>query len=164
MQSYYYKRVDDGSFSVVEYDGNDTDVIIPEMHAGQPVTVLYDRLFRGHAEIRSLAIPDTVTDIGAFVFDGCRELTKLRLPAGLKYMWPYAFCRSSLEEIILPERIRTIAPHTFQECKKLKRIVCNSGLKEIKALAFEGCSKDLEIIHDDHVKINPRALGKNLRD
>lgn len=164
MQSYYYKRVDDGSFSVVEYDGNDIDVIIPEMHAGQPVTVLYDRLFRGHAEIRSLAIPDTVTDIGAFVFDGCRELTKLRLPAGLKYMWPYAFCRSSLEEIILPKGIRTIAPHTFQECKKLKRIVCNSGLKEIKALAFEGCSKDLEIIHDGHVKINPRALGKNLRD
>ena len=158
MQNYFFKRVDNGTFSVIEYDGDEKDVRIPPNHAGKPVTVLYDRLFKGHEEISSLEIPDTVTDIGAFVFDGCRGLRSIDLPAGLVYMWQYAFCRSSIEEIKLPEGIRNIVPYTFKECRNLKRIICNSDLIEIKAKAFAGCPRDLEIVHEEGLKISPLAF------
>lgn len=159
MENYIFKRVDNGTFSLIEYKGDETNVIIPEKHAGQAVTVLYDRLFKGHEEISNIQIPNTITDIGAFVFDGCSNLKNISLPSSLLYLWQYAFCRSSIEEIILPEKIRTIAPYTFKECTNLKKIVCNPGLIEIKAKAFLGCSPDLEIIHDDTVKISPMAWG-----
>ena len=157
--NFFYKRVDDGSFSIVEYEGNEKEVFIPKTHAGQPVTVLYDRVFRGHEEIVSIEIPDTVTDIGAFVFDGCSGLRSITLPARCKYLWQYAFCRSSIEEITLPEGIRTIAPFTFKDCRNLKKIVCNKGLVEIQARAFEGCSRDLEICHEEGLVISPSIFG-----
>lgn len=161
MQEFIFKKIDNGTFSVIEYSGDERHVVIPDKHAGQPVTVLYDRIFKGHEEIESLVIPDTVTDIGAFVFDGCSRLKTIELPDSLLYIWQYAFCRSSIEEMILPEKIRTIAPFTFKGCKNLKKIVCNPELIEIKARAFEGCSRELEIIGGDKVEISPLAWGQD---
>ena len=160
MQEFIFKKIDNGTFSLVEYNGNEENVVIPDIHAGQPVTVLYDRIFRGHEEIQSIKIPDTVTDIGGFVFDGCCNLKQISLPAGLLYLWQYAFCRSSIEELILPEGIRTIAPYTFKECKSLKRLVCNPGLIEIKARAFESCSRELEVVASEKTLISPEAWGE----
>ncbi|MBR0409491.1 MAG: leucine-rich repeat domain-containing protein [Eubacterium sp.] len=159
MQEFFFKRVDNGTFSAIEYNGDEANVVVPEKYAGQPVTVLYDRLFKGHEEITSIWLPDTITDIGAFVFDGCSSLKEVSLPEKLLYLWQYAFCRSSIEEITLPSGVRTIAPYTFKECINLRRIICNSGLIEIKARAFEGCRRDLDIVHGGTVEISPMAWG-----
>ena len=88
MENYIFKRVDNGTFSLIEYKGDETNVIIPENHAGQAVTVLYDSLFKGHEEISNIQIPNTITDIGAFVFDGCSNLKNISLPSSLLYLWP----------------------------------------------------------------------------
>jgi len=160
MQEYIFKRIDNGTFSIIEYQGDEENVIIPKTHAGKPVSVLYDRIFKGHEEICTVLVPDTITDIGGFVFDGCSNLKNIVLPDSLLYLWQYAFCRSSVEELVLPPGIRTIAPYTFKECKNLRRIVCNPGLKEIKARAFEGCRPDLMIIAEERVIISPLAWGE----
>lgn len=158
MQDFIFKRVDNGTFSVIDYQGDEKDVRIPLTHAGKPVTVIYDRVFKGHEEICSIEIPDTVTDIGAFVFDGCSSLRSITLPEELKYMWQYAFCRSSIEEIRLPKGVRNIVPYTFKECRNLKKVICNPGLIEIKAKAFAGCDRGLEIVHEEGLKISPQAF------
>ena len=94
---------DEQSYAVRQYYGEAEEVVIPEMFLGKPVTILFDKLFTGHTEIRSVSIPDTVTDLGEFVFDGCFRLRELELPSGFRYLWGYTFCRSGLEEIILPD-------------------------------------------------------------
>ena len=160
MQEFVFKRIDDGTYSAVQYTGDEAEVVIPSVHAGQPVTVLYDRLFRGHTEIRTIAIPGTITDIGAFVFDGCDNLREIVLPQSLKYLWQYAFVRSSIEEIILPEQIRTLAPYTFKDCKRLKRVVCNKKLQAIKGRAFEGCDRLEDLVHEPGLLISPSAFGE----
>ena len=148
MQDFFYKYVEEtDSFCAQKYTGDDCEVTIPSMHWGKPVTMLYDDLFKGHAEIESIHIPDTVREIGGFVFDGCTALRHITLPQSLENMWQYAFVRSSIEEIVLPKSVRYIVPFTFKDCKDLRRVVGNKGLLKVWMSAFEGCTKltDLQL-------------------
>ena len=150
MQQFFYRFLEDGTYCVTEYQGDEADVIIHDTYRSKPVTVLFDRLFKGHTEITSVKIPDTITDIGSFVFDGCTSLKHIELPPSLINMWDSAFARSSIEEIVLPDKITSIVPFTFKDCKELKRVVCNPELKKIHAWAFHGCSslKDFQCSED----------------
>ena len=153
MQQFFYRMLEDGTSCVTEYYGDEADVVIPDTYCGKPVTVLFDRLFRGHTEITSVKIPDTVTDIGSFVFDGCSSLKKIDLPPALTDMWDCAFARSSVEEIVLPDKVTSIVPYAFKDCKELKTFICNPGLRKIHAWAFHGCSnlKDFRCSADTEI-------------
>ena len=150
MQQFFYRFLEDGTYCVTEYQGDEADVVIPDTYCSKPVTVLFDRLFKGHTEIISIKIPDTVMDIGSFVFEGCSSLKQIELPSSLTNMWDSAFARSSIEEIVLPDKITSIVPFTFKDCKELKKVKCNPGLKKIHAWAFHGCSnlKDFQCSSD----------------
>lgn len=166
MQDYFYKQVEDGTWCIAAYAGDESEVVIPGEYQGMPVTILYDDLFKGHEEITSVRIPDSVTDIGGFVFDGCTHLTHVTLPASLENMWQYAFARSGIEEVTLPEKVRQIVPFTFKDCKNLRKVVCNSGLREIGAWAFDGCDRLAELMHEPGVKIkiSPLAFETLVKD
>ena len=114
MQEFYYRRVEDGTFCLTGYDGDEADVVIPD---DKVFTILNDRIFRGHEEITSIRIPDTVTDLGEFVFDGCKNLRQLKLPEQLKTLWGYTFVRCGIEEIVLPDQLRIIPPFAFKDSK-----------------------------------------------
>jgi hypothetical protein len=92
--------IDDETFTAYYYIGKEESVVIPKYPL---VTVLYDKLFRGHSEIKQIVIPDTVTDIGGFVFDGCINLKEIILPPSLQNMWQYAMTRSGIEKIEIPK-------------------------------------------------------------
>ena len=154
---------DEQSYAVRQYYGEAEEVLIPEIFLGKPVTILFDKLFAGHTEIRSISIPDTVTDLGEFVFDGCFRLRELELPSGLRYLWGYTFCRSGLEEIILPDSIKIIPSYAFKDCKRLKRVVCGSGMRKISAWAFGGCENLTELVHGPDVEVSPLAFEENKR-
>ena len=158
MQEFSFKVMEDETFAVTGYTGDEKEVVIPDTHWGKPVTVLFDSLFSGHAEMERVRIPDTVTDIGEFVFDGCRNLRQISLPAGLEHIWPYAFARSGLEEIVIPEKIRTIAPFTFKDCKSLKKIVAGPGLKNVNGYAFGGCDSLAEFYFSPGTKLSPLSF------
>ena len=167
MQKYTFKANDDGlSFTVMSYSGNEENIIIPEQYCAKPVTILYDKLFAGHEEITGIHFPDTITDLGEFVFDGCSSLEHIELPAGLKYLWGQTFARCAAEEIILPDSVAAIPPYAFRDCRNLRRVVCGTGMKKIYAEAFSGCTgltelicgKDVEISADS--KIAPGAVRR----
>ena len=105
MQEFYFKQVDDGTFCITGYVGDEAEVVIP---TDRVYTILSDRIFRGHSEITSIQIPDTVTDIGEFVFDGCVNLRHLTLPSQLKTLWGLSFVRCGVEEFVLPDQLRII--------------------------------------------------------
>ena len=161
MQEFMYKMCDDGSYAVMSYNGDEENVIIPSVYGEAPITVLFDKLFMGHKEIKSIKIPDTVTDIGEFAFEGCENLHHVYLPEELENIWPYAFCRSSIEEITIPHKIISIAPCTFMDCKELKRIDLPAGLKKIRAWAFGGCISLTEINHEPGVQFDPQTFMRN---
>ncbi len=158
MFDFDYKRLDDGTYAVTAYRGKEALVRIPEQHWGEPVTLLGDALFRGHAEIEEVILPDTVRDIGAFVFDGCEKLKRIDLPDSLENMWQYSFARSSFEEIAIPDRVRIIVPYTYKDCKQPRRVSCGTGLTEIYSWAFAGCDSLKELYYGKGVQVSPLAF------
>lgn len=100
MQTFMFKTNDDGqSVTIMSYEGDEAHVVIPGQHCAKPVTVLYDKLFAGHKEIVDILFPDTITDLGEFVFEGCIDLRHLNLPLGLKYLWGQTFARCEVVSV-----------------------------------------------------------------
>ena len=155
MQEFMYKMIEDGTYCVSGYRGDEANVIIPDSNG---VTMLFDKLFKDHQEITSVHIPDTVTDIGEFVFDGCRNLRHIELPSQLTCLWGYTFARCGIEEIILPDKLTTLPPFAFKDCKNLKKVVCGSGMKKIYSWVFGGCDRLVELVHGPDVEISPHAF------
>lgn len=155
MQEFYYKYMEDGNVFVIGYYGDDTEVVIPNQYNGYRITVLYDDLFKGHSEITIIRMPDTITDFGEFIFDGCTNLRHLQLPTELSVLWGYTFVRSGLEEITLPDKIQTIPPFAFKDYKNLKKVICGAGMKKICSWAFSGCDNLTELIHAPKVEVSP---------
>lgn len=134
---FYNKMVPDGTYCLTGYNGNDTHIDFPSNIA---VSILGDFLFKGHTEIETVSIPDTVTQLGGFVFDGCSNLKSIILPPNLVDMWQYALTRTSIEEIEIPGSVHRIIPFTFNQSKELKKVVFNEGTKRIDSWAFKECT------------------------
>lgn len=158
MQDFLFGQVEDHTYSIVGYEGDEPEVIIPDNYGGTRVTVISDKVFTGHSEIVSVTIPDTVTDMGEFIFEGCYGLKHIRLSSELRYLWGYTFCRCGIEEIVLPDKLVSLPPFAFKECRDLRRVVCGAGLKKIYAWAFAGCDRLTELVHGDGVEISPDAF------
>lgn len=160
MQTFTYKGIEGESMCITGYHGDEAEVVVPETLEDHPVTVIYDDVFKGHTEITSVVFPETVTDIGSFVFDGCSNLKKVVLPKGLQYLWQCAFVRCGIEEIVIPDQITSIPPETFKDCKNLKKVVLPAGLKTIRSRAFKGCDQLTEVKYGPNVEVSENAFEK----
>lgn len=158
MQEFIYKPNEDGTFAVIGYTGDEAEVKIPDSYGSGVISVIGDKLFSGHSEITSVFIPDTVTDMGEFVFDGCENLRHIKLPSQLECLWGYTFVRCGIEEITLPDKLVTLPPFAFKECKNLKRVVCGKGLKKIYSWVFAGCDSLTELVRNGIVEVSPHAF------
>ena len=158
MQEFFFKMIDNETYAVMSYEGDEAEVVVPDIYNGKPVTLLADNLFAGHREITSVSIPDSVTDIGGFVFDGCENLHHIDLPKELQNLWQYAFVRSSIEEIVLPEHMKSLVSFTFKDCRLLKRVVCNPGLRRIYAWAFSGCDQLEDVVYGSGTEVSEEAF------
>lgn len=162
MQEFTYEAMGDGSYGVVGYQGDEAEVVVPAEYRSQRVTVLYDDLFAGHTEIESVRIPNTVTDLGECLFDGCEGLRRIELPSQLRSLWGATFCRCGITTIVLPDKLRSIPPFAFKDCKHLRWVVCGRGMRKIRAWAFEGCDRLQKVIYGPDVDVSPDAFESHL--
>lgn len=91
------------------------------------------------------SIPNGVTDIWSFAFDGCNNLTSIEIPDSIINIRVYAFndCKS-LKSIKIPDSVTSIIGNTFAGCENLISITIPSSVTSIGNLAFTGC-KNLTI-------------------
>ncbi|MBN2795659.1 MAG: leucine-rich repeat domain-containing protein [Clostridia bacterium] len=141
--SYLYKMIDDGTYCLTHYEGKNPVVQFPEHIT---VSILGDKLFKNHVEIEKLQIPETVTQIAGWVFDGCINLKEIILPPQLVDMWQYALTRIAVEKIEIPGSVHQIVPFVFNGCENLKEVVFHEGTEIINAYAFKNC-KALEDVY-----------------
>lgn len=93
MYQYYYKTQDFG-MCLMEANGDGEEAIIP---ADKDILIVGDDLFKGHKELVRVEFPDTIIEIGGFIFDGCEKLKSVKLPSNLKDFWQYAMPRCGIE-------------------------------------------------------------------
>ena len=76
-----FELASDGeSYAVADYTGTSTEVEIPSVHEGLPVTSIGQYAFRECSGLTSVIIPDSVTRIGDSAFSGCSSLESITLP------------------------------------------------------------------------------------
>ena len=100
------KKSSDGTSYVVYDIGTctDTEILIPFIHEGLPVTRIVSYAFRNCDGLTSITIPDSVTSIGEYAFEDCTNLTSITIGNGVTGIDDAAFngC-SSLTSITVDE-------------------------------------------------------------
>lgn len=133
---------------------------ITGVYCGNRVTKIGENAFVGCPNLKSVVIPDSVTEIGygAFnnlpsleevkfgsrvktmgenVFGGCVKLRRVELPYCLEAIPDSAFSGcSSLEEAVISPSVRTIGSNAFSGCK-ISRIQLPASVSSISSLAFD---------------------------
>lgn len=86
-------------------------------------------------------IPETVTSIGQSAFEGCVNLTELKMSDSVTDMSVSVFKNASnLESVILSDNIKAIRSSSFSGCSKLSEVNIPSKVTSIDEKAFEKCA------------------------
>lgn len=158
MTDFFYKYVDDETWCLTGYKGDEAHIELPDLHGGRPITIINDDLFKGHPELESVTLPAHLRTLGGFVFDGCMKLKTVTLPDTLTDIWQYAFVRSGITEIEIPGSLKHVIPFVFKDCKNLEKVTVKPGVLKIFGRAFDGCSAIKEVHVPADTEISPEAF------
>ena len=111
----------------------------------------WDKLIGCHF-LKSLVIPDSVTNIGDYAFWGCKSLKSLVIPDSVTSIGDGAFwgC-SSLSSLVIPDSVTSIGNEAFSGCRSLSSLVIPDGVTSIGDLAFCDCSSLKSLVLPDSV-------------
>lgn len=142
-----YTLNDDGNSYSVSGIGTctDTDIVIPSIYEGKPVTSIADSAFRG-SNLISVVIPDSVASIGTYAFAYCDYLTRIKLSDSVTSIKGGTFlsCRS-LTHITIPDSVTSIGVEAFSQCESLTSIIIPDSVISISDGAFNFCSSLKEV-------------------
>lgn len=135
------KYICDGQFKValgvlMKYTGSESEVRIPD-----EVTAIDEFAFdEDVTSVRSVYIPDSVTEISRCAFEGCPNLEEVRLPEGLTSLETCLFSDcTKLKSITIPDSVKTIGECVFYNCSSLTSITVPDSVEKIDNCAFFGC-------------------------
>ena len=85
-------------------------------------------LYLNDEKVTDLVIPNSVTSIGEYAFDGCTGLTSIEIPNSVTSIGDYAFdgC-SGLTSITIPNSVASIGYAAFRDCTSLKELSIEDG-------------------------------------
>lgn len=157
------------------YTGNESDLVIPDVIQGLPVTKIAEKAFYGKkfnsvkfssnlitieneafyncGIIEPPVFPNSLISVGEKAFDMCRFSGKLVLPKNLETISKYAFAHNSSSEIIVGENTKTVCEYAFYGNNNLESIDFGEGVVTIDETAVSSCYM-LKEIH----------FGKNVSD
>lgn len=120
---------------------DDSTCAINSVTIGSNVTTIESNALR-HTKITSLVIPDTVTTIKDYAFQGCQSLASLSGLGGVTSMGYYTFSGcSSLTSVDIHSGIKEIGHGCFSSCTSLEAIVLPSTITTANLEStFEGCT------------------------
>ena len=122
------------------------------------VTSIGNYAFEDCKEIKTVVIPDGVTSIGRGAFDSCENLSSVKMPQGLLTIGPRAFHNcTNLVEATIPNSVTSIGSSAFSYCKSLSRVILPNQLKTIEDQTFEDC-KNLETVV---IPVGLSSIGKD---
>lgn len=159
-----YRQQEDGTFVILGYKGNDTEITLPERIGQVPVTALGDDVFNAFnvrklphpyrilTGITSITIPEGIRTIGHRCFQGCCNLQSVSIPNTVTAIGERAFrgC-TQLTSIHLPDSITSLGDQAFGTCRRLQSITLSKGLRRIGKWTFQYCESLQSIILPDRI-------------
>lgn len=96
--------------------------------------------FSRMGSLTSVILPDNLSSIPNFCFEGCKNLNDVTIPSSVTKIGFKAFeyC-TSLSDISIPSSVTEIGERAFYQCERLKNITIPNGVTKIGEYAFYGC-------------------------
>ena len=164
------------SYSIIGYEGNPTELVLPTTYKEKPVTAVGDRAFKGSA-ITYMTIPDCYTSIGTEAFADCTSLVYLNMGKGVtsSYTDWLKGCSKLASLIVDNDNTAYCAPgeKVLYDYAKTRLIRCAtktsgtitvpSSVNKIEAGAFYGCD-DLTVVDLRETTTNWGKVQRNKHD
>jgi hypothetical protein len=138
-QAAYNCTTNNGAITITGYTGPDAAVTIPSTIDGLPVTSIGNSAFSG-ANLTSVTLPDTVTNIGDYAFGGCCGLASIAIGNGVTSIGRSALnaCHS-LTSLTIPNSVANIGSEAFFNCWNLTTVTIGNRVASIGLGAFGYC-------------------------
>lgn len=119
-----------------------------------------DGAFYQCGSLNEINLPSTVSEIGAFAFEGTPYLeslgdypiigdgvlvkyqgseTEISVPEGVRRISSRAFTSSKIRSVSVPDSVYSVDPYAFADCTGLAEVTFSDGLVNIGDGAFSGC-------------------------
>ncbi|MBQ2712857.1 MAG: leucine-rich repeat domain-containing protein [Clostridia bacterium] len=128
---------DSGYKLVGLHDKNVSEVIIPDI-----VTVIGNWAFDGCTALTRVVIPDSVTVIEARAFYACERLTEAVLGNSVAVIGSWAFFHCKLTDVAIPASVTTIGVGAFGGCTSLTSIAVDGANKNYQSIDGNLYTKD----------------------
>jgi hypothetical protein len=105
-----------------------------------------NHLYVNGEEIKSLEIPNSVTNIGNYTFAGFKALTSVIIPNSVTKIVSSAFWRcSGLTSVTIPNSVTSIGDYAFSQCYNLQSVTIdnttdNNSVMNIYLFRFSYCT------------------------
>ena len=97
----------------------------------------------------SYTIPDSVTTIGMYAFDGCSKLTSITIPDSVTTIDNGAFSGcTALTSVTIPDSVTTIGRAAFYGCSSLTSVTIPNSVTTINNYAFSNCSSLTDVYYN----------------
>ena len=104
-----------------------------------PVTELGNGCFKDCSEVKSINIPESVTNLGENCFWGC-TFTSINIPSSVTSIGESCFgCCESLVSITIPSSVKSIGDYCFYDCQRLSSANIPSSITSLGNRIFENC-------------------------
>lgn len=128
------------------------NVVIPDFINNTPVTIIAEDAFEGLEILKSVTIPETVTEIDDYAFCGCNNLEKIEGMKNVKSIgWASFSVCEKLKELTLPKSLETIGAYAFNECRSLTVITIPDSVTDLGAGAFLECEELVSVKLSDNI-------------
>ena len=125
---YTYQILMNGSAAIVSWEGEDEEVKIPTELGGHEVTMILKGAFSGQT-MRSVELPDGLTQIGANPFAYCTELAEFRIS-------PYHENFAVIDGVLFEKSSRRLI--SYPQAREPDAYTVPEGIAEVSAYAFAG--------------------------
>ncbi|MCQ4022117.1 MULTISPECIES: leucine-rich repeat protein [unclassified Ruminococcus] len=138
LKNFEYTIESDG-VTIDEYLGDDSEVTIPAIIEGKPVTAIGESAFNFNSDVVNVTIPDGVVVIGKDAFRSCSNLESIIIPDSVTEIGGSSFWGTALKSVTIPKGVSEIKKWTFIECKDLESVTISEGVTTIGDSAFKEC-------------------------
>ena len=111
-----------------------TKLVVPD-----GMTSISSYAFDGYTLLESVKMSDSVTEIGQYAFRDCTGLKELSLGESVESLNGFTGC-TGLTEVDIPDSVTYIGANAFRGCIGLTEIEIPDGVMKIGSFAFSECS------------------------